>query len=57
MVSENCAVTCLSARNWASREARDPSLLANCACDAVFLFRYFQFNNIDFVAIKYSCCF
>ena len=40
MVSENCAVTCLSARNWASREARDPSLLANCACDAVFLFRY-----------------
>lgn len=57
MVSENCAVTCLSARNWASREARDPSLLANCACDAVFLFRYFQFNNSDFVAIKCSCCF
>lgn len=38
LVAENCAITCLSARNWASREARDPSLLANCASDAVLLF-------------------
>ncbi|XP_035222715.1 WD repeat-containing protein 13-like, partial [Stegodyphus dumicola] len=38
LVNENCAITCLSARNWASREARDPSLLANCAADAVLLF-------------------
>ncbi|XP_054718052.1 WD repeat-containing protein 13-like [Uloborus diversus] len=38
LVAENCAITCLSARNWASREARDPSLLANCANDSVLLF-------------------
>ncbi|GIX94395.1 WD repeat-containing protein 13 [Caerostris darwini] len=38
LVSENNAITCLSARNWASREARDPSLLANCAADVVLLF-------------------
>ncbi|PRD35757.1 UNVERIFIED_CONTAM: Wdr13 [Trichonephila clavipes] len=38
LVSENSAITCLSARSWASREARDPSLLANCAADAVLLF-------------------
>ncbi|XP_064477690.1 WD repeat-containing protein 13-like [Ornithodoros turicata] len=31
LVSENCPITCLSARQWASREARNPSVLANCA--------------------------
>lgn len=30
MVAENCPITCLSARQWASREARDPSVLVNC---------------------------
>ncbi|KAL1443594.1 hypothetical protein MTO96_045937, partial [Rhipicephalus appendiculatus] len=30
VVAENCPITCLSARQWASREARDPSVLANC---------------------------
>ncbi|XP_042910127.1 WD repeat-containing protein 13 [Parasteatoda tepidariorum] len=38
LVSENNAITCLSARSWANREARDPLLLVNCASDAVFLF-------------------
>lgn len=38
VVSENNPITCLSARSWASREARDPSLLANCAANVLLLF-------------------
>ncbi|XP_067140482.1 WD repeat-containing protein 13-like [Centruroides vittatus] len=38
LVVENCPITSLSARSWVSREARDPSLLANCASDALLLF-------------------
>uniref|UniRef100_A0A131XSU7 Putative wd repeat-containing protein 13 n=1 Tax=Ixodes ricinus TaxID=34613 RepID=A0A131XSU7_IXORI len=30
LVWDQCPITCLSARHWASREARNPSLLANC---------------------------
>jgi len=38
VVSENCPVTCISSRTWVSREARDPSLLVNCACNSLLLF-------------------
>ncbi|XP_046408769.1 WD repeat-containing protein 13-like [Ischnura elegans] len=38
-VSEGSAITCLSYRAWISREARDPSLLVNCAANAIYLFR------------------
>lgn len=39
MVSPGHSITCLSWRQWASREARDPSLLINCANDVVCVFR------------------
>jgi len=39
LVCEARPITCLSARNWVSREARDPSLLVNCAFNALTLFR------------------
>ena len=38
-VCEGSPVTYLSARTWISREARDPSLLANCGVNALCLFR------------------
>lgn len=38
-IVENCPVTCLSWRAWISREARDPSLLINCAADVICLYR------------------
>lgn len=40
VVAQNCAITCLSWRAWISREARDPTLLVNCAANAVCLFKY-----------------
>lgn len=41
MVAENCPITCLSARQWASREARDPSVLVNCGLiNALILYRW-----------------
>uniref|UniRef100_T1JHG3 Uncharacterized protein n=1 Tax=Strigamia maritima TaxID=126957 RepID=T1JHG3_STRMM len=39
VVCEARPITCLSARNWVSRQACDPSLLVNCAFDALTLFR------------------
>lgn len=39
MVNEGTTITCLNAKTWANREARDPSLLVNSACNALFLFR------------------
>jgi hypothetical protein len=39
-VAENCPITCISWRAWISREARDPTLLVNCAANVVCLFRY-----------------
>ncbi|XKL63156.1 hypothetical protein PGB90_005520 [Kerria lacca] len=39
IVAQNCAITCLSWRAWISREARDPTLLVNCAANAVCLFK------------------
>ncbi|KAK2182029.1 hypothetical protein NP493_369g00025 [Ridgeia piscesae] len=38
-VCEGSPVTCISARAWISREARDPSLLVNCGINALCLFR------------------
>ncbi|KAK7794662.1 hypothetical protein R5R35_003780 [Gryllus longicercus] len=38
-VAENCPITCISWRAWISREARDPTLLVNCAANVVCLFR------------------
>ncbi|PSN32818.1 WD repeat-containing protein 13 [Blattella germanica] len=38
-VAENCSITCISWRAWISREARDPTLLVNCAANVVCLFR------------------
>ncbi|XP_076345258.1 WD repeat-containing protein 13-like isoform X2 [Tachypleus tridentatus] len=38
LVAENSPITCLSARTWVSREARDPSLLVNCAAGVLLLF-------------------
>lgn len=38
-VAENCPITCISWRAWISREARDPTLLINCAANVVCLFR------------------
>lgn len=39
-VVENCPITCISWRAWISREARDPTLLVNCAANVLCLFRY-----------------
>ncbi|XP_068084432.1 WD repeat-containing protein 13 [Anabrus simplex] len=39
VVAENCQITCISWRAWISREARDPTLLVNCAANVVCLFR------------------
>uniref|UniRef100_A0A1B6CKI7 WD repeat-containing protein 55 homolog n=1 Tax=Clastoptera arizonana TaxID=38151 RepID=A0A1B6CKI7_9HEMI len=39
MLAEGCAITCISWRAWISREARDPTLLVNCASNVVCLFR------------------
>ncbi|XP_076043283.1 WD repeat-containing protein 13-like isoform X2 [Oratosquilla oratoria] len=39
VVNEGSPVTCLSARTWANREARDPMLLVSCACNALVLYR------------------
>ncbi|MCL4128006.1 UNVERIFIED_CONTAM: hypothetical protein GTU68_050333 [Idotea baltica] len=39
VVSDGAAVTCLNAKTWANREARDPSLLVSCACNGLFLYR------------------
>ncbi|KAI0220358.1 WD repeat-containing protein 13 [Lamellibrachia satsuma] len=38
-VCEGSPVTCISARAWISREARDPSLLVNSGVNALCLFR------------------
>ncbi|XP_064611982.1 WD repeat-containing protein 13-like [Liolophura sinensis] len=38
-VCEGHAVTCISARSWISREARDPSLLVNCCVNSLCLFK------------------
>ncbi|CAG2212599.1 WD repeat-containing protein 13 [Mytilus edulis] len=38
-VCEGLPVTCISARSWISREARDPSLLVNCCVNALCLFK------------------
>ncbi|XP_065221833.1 WD repeat-containing protein 13-like [Planococcus citri] len=45
VVAQNCAITCLSWRAWISREARDPTLLVNCAANAVCLFRVSDNNG------------
>lgn len=39
-VCEGHAITSISARAWVSREAREPSLLVNCAVNSLCLFRY-----------------
>ncbi|XP_063229525.1 WD repeat-containing protein 13-like isoform X2 [Bacillus rossius redtenbacheri] len=39
VVAENCPVTCISWRAWISREARDPTVLINCAANVVCLLR------------------
>ncbi|KAK7590372.1 hypothetical protein V9T40_001985 [Parthenolecanium corni] len=39
VIAQNCAITCLSWRAWINREARDPTLLVNCAANAVCLFK------------------
>ncbi|XP_070579907.1 WD repeat-containing protein 13-like isoform X2 [Ptychodera flava] len=39
VVCEGHPVTSLACRTWLSREARDPSLLANCAVNSLCLFR------------------
>ncbi|KAJ9591246.1 hypothetical protein L9F63_002211, partial [Diploptera punctata] len=39
IVAENCPITCISWRAWISREARDPTLLVNCAANVVCLYR------------------
>ena len=38
-VAGNAPVTCISMRQWISREAREPSLLVNCAANALYIFR------------------
>ena len=38
-VCEGHPITSISARAWISREARDPSLLVNCAVNSLCLFR------------------
>lgn len=38
-ICEGHPVTCISARAWLNREARDPSLLVNCGANAVCLYR------------------
>ncbi|CAM1291502.1 WDR13 (predicted) [Pycnogonum litorale] len=38
VVNEGSSITCLSSRNWASREARNPSLLVSCSNDSLFLY-------------------
>ncbi|RZF33855.1 hypothetical protein LSTR_LSTR008978 [Laodelphax striatellus] len=38
-LQEGCPVTCISWRAWISREARDPTLLVNCAANVVCLYR------------------
>ncbi|XP_075232172.1 WD repeat-containing protein 13-like [Lycorma delicatula] len=38
-LSEGSPITCISWRAWISREARDPTLLVNCAANVVCLFR------------------
>ncbi|KAG1659529.1 WD repeat-containing protein 13 [Nymphon striatum] len=38
VVHEDSPITCLSSRNWASREARNPSLLVSCGNNALYLF-------------------
>lgn len=38
-VCEGHAITSISARAWVSREAREPSLLVNCAVNSLCLFR------------------
>lgn len=44
-IAENCAITCLSWRAWMSREARDPTVLVNCAANVVCLFRVSDKNG------------
>ncbi|KAK6643049.1 hypothetical protein RUM43_004552 [Polyplax serrata] len=39
VIADNCPITCLSWKTWISREARDPSLLVNCAANVLCLFR------------------
>uniref|UniRef100_A0A1B6KAF4 WD repeat-containing protein 55 homolog n=1 Tax=Graphocephala atropunctata TaxID=36148 RepID=A0A1B6KAF4_9HEMI len=39
VVGDQCVVTSISWRAWISREARDPTLLVNCANNSVCLFR------------------
>ncbi|XP_071507787.1 WD repeat-containing protein 13-like [Diadema antillarum] len=39
VVCEGSPITCLSFRAWASREARDPLLLINCAINQLCLYR------------------
>lgn len=38
-LAEGSPITCISWRAWISREARDPTLLVNCAANVVCLFR------------------
>ncbi|XP_077979808.1 WD repeat-containing protein 13-like isoform X2 [Glandiceps talaboti] len=39
LICDGSPITSLSCRTWLSREARDPSLLANCAVNSLCLFR------------------
>lgn len=39
VIADNRAVTCLSWKAWISREARDPTLLVNCAANVLCLYR------------------
>lgn len=53
-IAENCAITCLSWRAWMSREARDPTLLVNCAANVICLFRVSDKNGTLQLRRKFS---
>ena len=40
MIEGGVAITSVSCRTWASREARDPTLLLSCADNSLRLYRY-----------------
>jgi WD repeat-containing protein 13 len=51
-LGDHCSITCISWRAWCSREARDPTLLANVTNNAVYLFRYFTIFKFEFKIIS-----
>ena len=45
MIEGGVAITSVSCRTWASREARDPTLLLSCADNSLRLYRYDTCSN------------